>query len=230
MQMGQVGSSLSTLRVVVLRLANYCDPPEPKNGHTDSTDTKKAIKDASVDVSSKEKGNEMKNGWNDGEKKALKDKDGSFGAEPEPESDDEEDSNNTSDIEDSDFTYDLSNGALSPTNELEEKNSLLVLRNCRIGWNNNNLLHGVNLWLNRGSMYCLTGVVGSGKSTFLMALMGEANMHTNANDMKKPMTINDYRGNELKTSYVSQVAWIRNWTIRDNILFFREYDENKYYK
>ena len=31
-------------------------------------------------------------------------------------------------------------------------------------------------------------------------------------------------------SYVSQIPWIRNATVKDNILFFNQYDEEKYNK
>jgi ABC-type multidrug transport system fused ATPase/permease subunit len=31
-------------------------------------------------------------------------------------------------------------------------------------------------------------------------------------------------------SYVSQIPWIRNATVKDNILFFNKYDEEKYNK
>lgn len=62
------------------------------------------------------------------------------------------------------------------------------------------------------------GKVGSGKSSLLSAILGE---------MEK---IGGYVGVRGKTAYSSQQAWIQNMTLRDNILFDREYDQGLYKK
>lgn len=53
----------------------------------------------------------------------------------------------------------------------------------------------------------VVGPVGSGKSSLLQALLGE---------MRKTAGSMDIQGD---ISYVSQEAWIRNATLRDNIVF-----------
>lgn len=63
----------------------------------------------------------------------------------------------------------------------------------------------------------MVGGIGSGKSSLLSALLGEM-----------------YKLNEGKINvngsiaYVSQQAWIQNSTVRDNILFGRDYNELYY--
>ena len=67
-----------------------------------------------------------------------------------------------------------------------------------------------------GSMTVITGPVGSGKSTLLSAIAGEL-PHTGG-------TI-DCKGSLV---YLPQTAWAFTGTIRENILFGKQYDEPKY--
>lgn len=62
------------------------------------------------------------------------------------------------------------------------------------------------------------GKVGSGKSSLLCGLLGE--MHKT--NQKGVITVNG------TTAYVPQHAWIQNATVRNNILFSGDYDENLY--
>ncbi|CAF4884216.1 unnamed protein product, partial [Rotaria sp. Silwood1] len=66
------------------------------------------------------------------------------------------------------------------------------------------------------SLIALVGMVGSGKSSILAALLGEMNK------VHGCVSIN---GN---IAYVPQTAWIMNTTLRENILFGRDFDINLY--
>lgn len=81
-----------------------------------------------------------------------------------------------------------------------------------------NILKNISLSIPAQSLVVIIGKVGSGKSTFIKSLINEI----------------DYKGNITITnssiSYVSQVPWIENKTIKDNIVFHKEYDEVKYKK
>lgn len=77
-------------------------------------------------------------------------------------------------------------------------------------------LHRIDLRVKRGSLVGICGGVGSGKSSLLSALLGQ-------------MTL--LEGNVAVTggfAYVSQQAWILNESLKENILFGREYNRLKY--
>ena len=74
----------------------------------------------------------------------------------------------------------------------------------------------LNLEIKRGELVAIVGAVGSGKSSILSALVGEMRK---ANGQ---VVINGTVG------FCAQVPWIMNATVKDNILFGREYDEDRY--
>ncbi|RLN36768.1 hypothetical protein BBO99_00009249, partial [Phytophthora kernoviae] len=77
-------------------------------------------------------------------------------------------------------------------------------------------LDNVNLELERGALVMIVGKVGAGKSSLLNALLGE---------MPRTSGALEIGGN---VSYVSQDTWIRNSTLRDNILFEQAFDPKRY--
>ncbi|KAI1280801.1 Multidrug resistance-associated protein 1 [Halotydeus destructor] len=84
--------------------------------------------------------------------------------------------------------------------------------------NLNVTLKDINLHVPKGSFLAVVGNVGTGKSSLLSALLGE---------MDKLQGKVNISG-ELDIAYVPQQAWIQNATLRDNILFGKEYDKRKY--
>jgi ABC-type multidrug transport system fused ATPase/permease subunit len=82
-------------------------------------------------------------------------------------------------------------------------------------------LSGINLSLRRGELVALVGVVGAGKSSLLAAILGEMAALEGQVELGP--------GGRRK-AYVNQQAWIQNMTIRDNILFGSEYEEELYNK
>ncbi|KAE9022462.1 ABC transporter C family member 3 [Phytophthora rubi] len=77
-------------------------------------------------------------------------------------------------------------------------------------------LEGVNLEIDSGSLVMIVGTVGSGKSSLLSAVLGEMILVDGAVDVCGGL------------SYVSQESWIRNATVKHNILFEEEFDADKY--
>ncbi|KAL0984010.1 hypothetical protein UPYG_G00135860 [Umbra pygmaea] len=77
-------------------------------------------------------------------------------------------------------------------------------------------LHDINLMVPQGSLLAVVGHVGCGKSSLVSALLGE---------MEKVEGDISIRGS---VAYVPQQAWIQNATLRDNILFGKAYNEQKY--
>ncbi|KAF9337504.1 Multidrug resistance-associated protein 1 [Linnemannia elongata] len=77
-------------------------------------------------------------------------------------------------------------------------------------------LQHINLSVKGGSLVAIVGRVGQGKSSLLSALIGE---------MYK---FHGYAKTVGRIAYVPQQSWILNATLRDNILFGLEFDQERY--
>jgi ATP-binding cassette subfamily C (CFTR/MRP) protein 1 len=78
------------------------------------------------------------------------------------------------------------------------------------------VLDNINIKCMKGDLVMVVGLVGSGKSSLLCALL---------NEMPKMKGSISVKG---KTSLVSQNAWITNNTLRSNITFGEEFDKKRY--
>ncbi|KAJ3066653.1 hypothetical protein HDU98_010066, partial [Podochytrium sp. JEL0797] len=79
-------------------------------------------------------------------------------------------------------------------------------------------IHGINLSAKHANLVAVVGMVGSGKSSLLSAVLGE---------MYKA------EGNVTvcgRVAYVSQTPWIMNSTLRENIVFGGEFREDFYHR
>lgn len=72
-----------------------------------------------------------------------------------------------------------------------------------------------------GSLVAIVGVVGSGKSSLMSALLGEMTLLEGEVKLSPDMR---------NIGYVPQQPWIQNKTLRDNILFGKQFEIRKYYK
>lgn len=79
-------------------------------------------------------------------------------------------------------------------------------------------LKRINICIPEGSLAAVVGPVGCGKSSFLSALLGE---------MEK---IHGKVAVKGSLAYVPQQAWIQNLTLRENILFGKNFSEQEYSK
>ena len=104
----------------------------------------------------------------------------------------------------------------------------MAIRNAQFAWDdamNIVALSSINIDFVAGDITMVIGETGSGKSTLLSALLGQINKidgsllyYESPTRPKEPISV----------SYSSQVAWIQNATVRDNILFGREYRKEWY--
>ncbi|GAA5962545.1 hypothetical protein JCM21900_003672 [Sporobolomyces salmonicolor] len=78
-------------------------------------------------------------------------------------------------------------------------------------------LYDISLEVPRGSLVCVVGSVGSGKSSLLQGMIGE---------MRKTTGEVVFGG---AVGYCAQTAWIQNATLRANVLFGRPFDEERYW-
>lgn len=77
-------------------------------------------------------------------------------------------------------------------------------------------LKNINMQVKKNTLCAIVGTVGSGKSSVIQAYLGE---------MEKISGVVNTVG---KIAYVPQQAWIQNATLRENILFGKEYDRKRY--
>lgn len=81
-----------------------------------------------------------------------------------------------------------------------------------------NTLENLNLEIEKGKLYAVIGMVGSGKSSLLSAILGEISL--TEGHIKVNGTV----------SYAGQEAWVFGATVRQNILFGQPYERHRYQK
>lgn len=87
-------------------------------------------------------------------------------------------------------------------------------------------LQDISCEIEPGSLVAVVGSVGSGKSSFLSAILGEMESINNSK-IYIPRTEAEKNLHGF-ASYCSQTPWVVNDTLRGNILFGREFDEDRY--
>ncbi|CAH0555482.1 unnamed protein product [Brassicogethes aeneus] len=109
---------------------------------------------------------------------------------------------------------------LDPHNVFHDKDEVdpMVIENGTFSWGEDPILKNINIRLPKGSLTAVVGSVGAGKSSLILASLGE-------------MEKNSGRVNTIGSiAYVAQQAWIQNATLKDNILFGKPYDQRIYNK
>ncbi|KAF9995125.1 Multidrug resistance-associated protein 1 [Entomortierella chlamydospora] len=117
----------------------------------------------------------------------------------------------------------IKDATFSWTGPIEEKPRIVDERSTLLSEQDNSsqltippTLQFINLAVGRGSLTAVVGRVGQGKSSLLSAMIS---------DMYKIQGKVQISGT---VAYVPQQAWIINKTLRDNIVFGKEYDEARY--
>ncbi|XP_029471856.1 multidrug resistance-associated protein 5 isoform X1 [Rhinatrema bivittatum] len=77
-------------------------------------------------------------------------------------------------------------------------------------------LYGINLDIEKGKLVGICGSVGSGKTSLISAILGQMTL------LEGSIAVNG------TFAYVAQQAWILNATLRNNILFGKEFEEERY--
>ncbi|KAI4502295.1 hypothetical protein M0802_002207 [Mischocyttarus mexicanus] len=102
---------------------------------------------------------------------------------------------------------------------LVEDTNAITMNNVVANWDSNQsdtILEGINLSIEKGKLYAVIGMVGSGKSSLLSSILGEMNI------------INGIVKCYGTVSYACQEAWVFGSTVRQNILFGQPYDRQRY--
>ncbi|KAK9479736.1 hypothetical protein V1514DRAFT_327274 [Lipomyces japonicus] len=115
---------------------------------------------------------------------------------------------------------------------------LIGFRNASFSWSSNATsydfkLQDIDVSFAPGKLTVIVGPTGAGKSSLLLALLGEMNIvkgHVylpGASALEQP---SEYKNTGLTESvaYCAQQPWLLNGTVKENILFGSEYDETRY--
>ncbi|KAJ3359817.1 hypothetical protein HDU91_004794 [Kappamyces sp. JEL0680] len=91
-------------------------------------------------------------------------------------------------------------------------------------------LRNLDIQFPSGRLSVICGPTGSGKTSLLLALLGEMECISGSYHLPKSeeVTVNTATGLTNTVAYVPQTAWLQNATIRDNILFGEPFDAERY--
>ncbi|GJZ67089.1 ABC transporter C family member 13 isoform X1 [Tanacetum coccineum] len=98
----------------------------------------------------------------------------------------------------------------------------IIMKDATCAWSSSDqevkvpILDRVNLAIPKGSLVAVIGEVGSGKSSLLNSVLGEMKL------------IKGSLYSSESVAYVPQIPWILSGTIRDNVLFGKDYDPIRY--
>ena len=113
----------------------------------------------------------------------------------------------------------------SPHEVSNTGNSMVGYKNATLSWlkpesrsDNGFRLSNLDIECTPGGLTVVSGPVGSGKTSFLLGLLGEMRL----------LEGEIYLPRDHGVAYVSQTPWLQNATIRDNVLFGSEFDEGRY--
>ncbi|KAK4100650.1 P-loop containing nucleoside triphosphate hydrolase protein [Parathielavia hyrcaniae] len=99
------------------------------------------------------------------------------------------------------------------------------------------VLRNINVSFPKGELSVISGKTGTGKSLILAAILGEVDVLAGTMCVPRAPPLSERhddkanKGNWIipkAIAYVSQIPWIENASIRDNILFGLPYDEERY--
>ena len=118
---------------------------------------------------------------------------------------------------------------------VDSAGNTIAMKNVTVSWNKDNAdfkLRNLDIDFKIGKLNIVIGPTGSGKTSLLMALLGE--MHLIEGQIIVPSLdprhelVADLNGMTNSMAYCSQAAWLLNDTVRNNILFNSRYDEARY--
>ena len=116
----------------------------------------------------------------------------------------------------------LNSEELDPNNTTtDEVSPAIIAKNAYYTWGGKSdapNLKNLNFTVKKGSLTAIVGRVGSGKSSLLSALLGEM------------QRTNGFVNIGKSVAYVAQQAWIRNMSLKNNILFAKDLNSSMYKK
>ena len=106
----------------------------------------------------------------------------------------------------------------------DSNKNAITIENGTFSWNRQGdnviTLKSINLAVTKGSLVAIVGQVGSGKSSLLSSILGDIDR------ISGTVIVNESKSGQV--AYVPQQAWIRNATLKENILFGNVYNDQLY--
>ncbi|KAJ7064951.1 multidrug resistance-associated ABC transporter [Mycena amicta] len=152
----------------------------------------------------------------------------------------------------------LNTAEVNPVPPLAEQSTIIAFQSCTVTWPRDHsarstsatpsaastprhkfVLVDLSLQFPQGQLSLVCGKLGSGKTLLLLALLGEADILSGqmlcprsppdalAGFAEEKITKEDWVVQGM-CAFVPQAAWLRNASIKDNILFNLPYDEERY--
>lgn len=120
-------------------------------------------------------------------------------------------------------TTDVSLGPLESV-DVPKPNPIVSFRGETLGWKQDQpVVHNLKVDVHRAAVTVVVGPVGSGKSTFLSAVLGDL---VPVGSTSKSASPNSSAKDEI--AYCSQSPWLENTSIRHNILGVSSYEQKWY--
>ncbi|GAB7360264.1 hypothetical protein MBLNU230_g8024t1 [Neophaeotheca triangularis] len=125
------------------------------------------------------------------------------------------------------------------TNELDENGDpLLGFDNCTFSWGGDKdsedfKMLDMDMHFKVGQLNVVIGPTGSGKTSLLMALLGEMSLvegsvYLPGGRSREDLKVDPETGLTESVAYCAQQAWLVNGTIKENILFASKFDARRY--
>ncbi|EXJ66028.1 ATPase [Cladophialophora psammophila CBS 110553] len=118
----------------------------------------------------------------------------------------------------------------------------IALENATLTWGTTNAdateafrLIDMNVEFSIGQLNVIAGPTGAGKTSLLMALLGEMQLlsgtvYIPGGSVRQDLRPDPITGLTESVAYCAQQAWLVNATIKENILFDSPYDEDRYHE
>ncbi|CAG2162291.1 unnamed protein product [Oppiella nova] len=106
-----------------------------------------------------------------------------------------------------------------PMKPVDDREKGVFIENMSVRWNDETLeptLKDISVCVKSGELLAVIGSVGSGKSSLLMSILNELTITSGSMEVRGTV------------SYAPQESWAFIASVRDNILFGTEYNEQKY--
>ncbi|EJU03263.1 P-loop containing nucleoside triphosphate hydrolase protein [Dacryopinax primogenitus] len=125
-----------------------------------------------------------------------------------------------------------SGNSMDMLDERPASSEIIGFKNVNLSWVNqasdddathqNFTLKIDSVTFDKGSLNLVTGPTGCGKTSLLLALLGEMHIESTGRDSWVAFP------RHLGVAYAAQEAWVQNTTIKKNIVFLEPYDEERY--